>query len=262
MFSSSMYESLLQDGVALGGIRSLSVNLDGGFLAVILKLTKRFFCEILPDLFFKYPVGAVFSSGALILDLLSRKKSPLRVFLSLLTAIACLGVCFVPMDAWFRGIMAVCLLICDFVVIVSANGKSLFKKLLLLILAPTVLVPLAVTTELGPRLYYLPCLLLIALGMCALPDFSPRLEKAVTYISSFLLIGCMLFYGGIYIQIRAVTVERANAVTAAIESGADEVIMKKDPHKYWWGRNCGEERMGFFKEFYGIPDNITVIFEE
>ena len=72
----------------------------------------------------------------------------------------------------------------------------------------------------------------------------------------------MAFYGNIYFQIRSVTVARAEAVAVAIENGHDTVIMKKDPHKYWWGRNCGVERMAYFKEFYGIPEQMTVIFEE
>ena len=39
--------------------------------------------------------------------------------------------------------------------------------------------------------------------------------------------------------------------------------MKKDPTGYWWGRNpVSDERVVYFKEFYGIPRDMEVEFEE
>lgn len=261
MFSNSVYDSLIDEGVALGGVRALSFDLDSGILGMAHETLKRFFTRIFPEMFFRYPTAAVVSTGMLVWETLHSKRSVFKIILSAIAIALCVVVCIVPNGAVCCTPISICLFILDIVLIVQAGGENVGKKLMLLLSVPAVLLPLAVTTEFGPRLCYLPYMMLVAVGVCAMPTLSARFEQTIGAVFTVVLTVCVVFYIGIYTQIFSVTIDRAVAVSTAVESGASEVVMKKDPYKYWWGRNCGKERIVFFKEFYGIPENVTVIFE-
>ncbi len=262
MFSSSIYGSLLNNGVALDGIRTLSVDLSDGIFGAVRQISRRFFVDILPRLYFDYPIGGLFVTLSLTVSLLFARRSLWRILVS----VAAVAVSLMPVYAGggeiYCAVAAVCMILLHVLLIVILGGGMMKKRLFFLISAPLLLLPLAITPELGPRLYYLPYIFLLALGMSALPILPKKSGKTVTAILAVVLCLLVAFYGSIYFEIRSVTVARADALATAIETGADTVIMKKDPHKYWWGRNCGVERMAYFKEFYGIPEDITVIFEE
>ena len=261
MFSNSVYDSLIDEGVALGGVRALSFDLDDGIWGMICQTLKRFFTRIFPEMFFRYPTATVVSTGMLVWEVLHSKRSVFKIILSVIAAALCVTVCVVPNGAACCTPISICLFILDIVLIVQAGGKNVGKKLMLLLSVPAILLPLAITTEFGPRLCYLPYMMLLAIGVCALPTLSYRFEQTIGAVFAVVLTVCVVFYIGIYTEICSVTIDRAVAVSTAVKNGANEVVMKKDPHKYWWGRNCGDERMVFFKEFYGIPENVTVIFE-
>ncbi len=262
MFSSSIYGVLLTDGVALDGIRTLSVDLDGGIFRATVQILKRFFISILPGLYFDYPMGEIFVTFSLVTAVLFARRSLWRVLASAATAAVSLVVIFTDGGEIYRAVTAACLILLHLILVITIGGGMRKKRLFFLFSAPAVLFPLAVTPELGPRLYYLPYIFLLALGLSSLPIPSKKVGKAAIVILTVVLCLLVVFYSGIYLQIRAVTEARADAIADAIEMGADSVIMKKDPHKYWWGRNCGVERMAYFKEFYSIPESMTVIFEE
>lgn len=261
MFTSSIYNTLIESGSALGGIRVLAIDIHSGLFNMIREAFERFFTVILPDLFFAYPAIIAAASVVLIFGVLRRKASTGGIFISALTV--ALNVCVylgikTGLLLWAVPVM---LFVCMFILVLMSR-ENIGLKIFLLLSAPAVLLPLVITTELGPRLYFMPYLFIATLTIAALPPLAHSLRGWAAVVPAIALICCMFFYGRIYAEIRSVTVDRAEAIEEAIESGSNTVVMKKDVNEYWWGRTCGPERMGYFKEFYGIPEDIEVIFEQ
>lgn len=263
MFSSSVYDVLLAEGRALGGIRELTINLDSGLGTLVTQICNRFFTIIFPQLIFDYPVIFASASLALIFSALrSGKNTTSSIIISLITIVVNVLACLGTSDKTLWCVVPIILFLC-LLALIFLGRRNTVKQLFFLLSAPGVLLPLTITTELGPRLYFLPYIFMLALTVCAIPPLPENKRTVIsTGIVALCLSLCMAFYIGIYTEIRSVTVDRVKAVETAIRNGNEQVIMKKDIHKFWWGRNCGKERMAFFKEFYGIPENIEVIFEE
>ena len=258
ILSNALFGELLDNGRALGGIRSLSFDVGGGFPALLKAVSGRYFGTILPGLFTVHPVLTGFTAlSAMAGALTAKRKAAVSVPAALLTAV-CAVPLLSPIGEALRPYFAGAELLCwAAAALLSREYRG--GRLFVLLSAALVLAPLAVTSELGPRLYYLPCVLLAIYALSLLPALP---WKGVTGLLLLLFALSMAFYLFIYTEIHSVTVARAEAISAAVESGADSVTLPKDPYKYWWGRNpTAESRMGFFKEFYGIPPEMEVIFE-
>ena len=260
MFSSGIYDVLLAEGRALGGIRELAVDPSSGFAGIVSQICGRFFTTIFPGLFFDYPVVIAGASLALIFSALRRRPGAFTVIVSVLTVALNICACLGTADEILRRSVPLMLFLCLLTLILLAR-RNVGKLLFFLLSAPVVLLPLAVTTELGPRLYFIPYIFMLAIAVCAMPPLTEG-DRIATAVAALGLSLCMVFYAHIYVEIRSVTAARSEAIETAVKNGDRQVIIKKDVYEYWWGRNCGEERMAFFKEFYGIPENIEVIFEK
>lgn len=257
ILSNALFGELLDSGQALGGIRSLSFEVGSGFPALMKAVTERYFGTILPGLLTVHPVLTGFTALAAIAGALTAKrKAAASIPVSLLTA-ACAVPLLFPIGEALRPYAAGAELLC-WAASVLLQWEKAVRRLFFLLSAALVLAPLAVTSELGPRLYYLPCVLLAIFALSLLPELN---TKGVTGFLLLLFALSMAFYFFVYTEIRAVTVARAEAIQAAVRSGAESVTLPNDPYKYWWGRNpTAESRVGYFKEFYGIPPEMEVIF--
>ena len=266
MFSNDLYAALLQNGTALDGIRSLAFDVNAGFGEIAAGWAERYFCGILPQLVFTYRWLSVVLLLMLILGAAVRKKTPAMPRLFIVSAVFAAVICIYPFLGYenrtLNGVLAVAFLLAVSLMISSGFEKR-GKMLFLWLSAPGVLLPLIITTEIGPRLYYLPYILVAAVAVTALPGHvSKKTSGLISGILALSLVGCMVFYGRIYVEIRSVTVARQNAINYAVENNLDSVIMEEDKNKYWWGRNpTADVRVDFFKEFYGIPEDMEVIFE-
>lgn len=258
ILSNALFSELLDRGQALGGIRSLSFPVGSGFPVLVKAVAGRYFGTILPGLMAVHPTLTCFTAlSAIAGALTAKRKAAASVPVSLLTA-ACAAALLFPFGEKLRPYAAVAVIVCWGASALLQREKP-GRKLFFLLSAPLVLAPLAITSELGPRLYYLPCVLLAIFALSLLPALN---RKGVTGLLLLLLALSMAFYSFIYSEIRSVTVARAVAIHTAVEAEADSVTLPKDPYKYWWGRNpTAESRVGFFKEFYGIPPEMEVIFE-
>ena len=258
IFSNALFGELWNSGQALGGIRSLSFDVGEGFPALLKAVSGRYFRVILPGLFTVHPVLTVFTALSAMAGILTAsRKAAVSVPVSLLSAACAVSLLF-PIGDAVRPYVAVVELLCwAAAALLSREYRG--GRLFVLLSAALLLAPLAFTSELGPRLYYLPCLLLAVFALSLLPE---KNAKGVTGLLLLLLAFSMAFYIFIYTEIRSVTIARAEAIQAAVESGAESVTLPNDPYKYWWGRNpTAESRMGYFREFYGIPVGMEVIFE-
>lgn len=268
MFSGELYGVLLREGTALEGIRSLSFDPGAGFIEIILSWAERFLCDILPPLIFGYPWLISLLTAALILGAAASKKpakNPTPFFLSVIIALALCIYSFIGVESRELNAVLAVVFIAAVSLIIARGFEKSGKMLFLWLSAPSVLLPLIVTTEIGQRLYYLPYVLVATVAVSALPE---RLEgkvrdRAFTGVLALALLACAVVYGRIYWEIRGVTANRQQAIDYAVENKLDSVIMEKDENKYWWGRNpASKERIVFFKEFYGIPEDMEVVFEE
>lgn len=267
MFSSGMYGELFQNGTALSGIRGLSFNISGGFAETFLALSSRFFGEIFPRFFLEYPVLISILVVVLILSAAENRpriKSPRLLFFMCAYSVGfCVYAFFQCGNKVLNGALS-SLFFIALAVIISSVPRNKCLLLFLWSSVPAVLLPLSAVTELGPRLYYLPYIFTAASIMTALPCKAGRTAKILLSVTVALaLLCCMVFYTYIYSQIRSVTAAREAAISNAVEYRSGTVFIKKDPWKYWWGRNpSSEQRLDSFKKFYGIPEGISVILEK
>lgn len=262
MFSSPMYDELLASGTAADGVRRLTVGRGAGFGEYISVWGKRFFTVLFPAVFYHAPIAPACACAALIAAALKRRPGAGTALLSL--AAALLNVCFF---ADIRGTLlwlGPCALFLCMLGLVITGGGDVGKKLFFLLSVPAALLPLVVADEIGPRLEFLPYVFFMYLAVCSMPEPERRSARASAFAASLTALAlCAVFYTGIYAQIRSVTVDRMRAVACAVERGDSRVLMRKDPTKYWWGRNpVSEERLAYFKEFYGIPEDMEVVFEK
>jgi len=262
MFSSAMYGELLDEGRALDGIRKLTVTRGSGIQEFLRIWGRRFYRTLIMSLFCESPIAPNCVSLALIAAVLKRKVSGGTIVLSLLTVVLNVCIYFELEDTVFQWFLPQTLLVCLFVLIVMSREK-VAKKLFLLVSALAVMLPLVVAIETGPRLFFMSYVFLMTLAVMSFPETeSKRLGRAALCVSAAALAACFAFYINIFSQIRAVTAARAEAIASAVENGDSTVFIKKDPHKYWWGRDpVSQERVVYFKEFYGIPQDMEVIFE-
>ena len=261
ILSNALYGELLDSGRALGGIRQLSVDMGSGFPELLKSVLGRYFGTLLPGLLTVHPVLTGFTALSAAAGALTGKgRKSVTVPVSLLTL-----VCAAPLLPYADGRLlpfaAAGELVCWAASALLSRERA-GEKLFFLLSTALVLAPLSVTPELGPRLYYLPAVLLCVFALEMLPELKAKGVTGLLVLLLVLLVLCIGFYGFIYTEIRSVTVMRAEAIQAAVESNADSVTLPRDPYKYWWGRNpTGESRVPYFKEFYGIPPEMDVIFE-
>ena len=262
MFSSPMYDELMASGTASNGVRRLTVNRGAGIEEYIFVWGKRFFTVLLPTVFYHSPIAPACASAALIASVMKRKTTGFTILLSLITVI--LNVCIL---LGIRGVLlwaGPCVLFLCMLGLIIISGDGVGKRLFFLLSVPAVMLPLVVADETGPRLAFLPYVFFMCLALCSVPEPERRSVKApVLAVSVTAFVLCAVFYAGIYARIRSVTEDRERAVDSAVEHGDSRVLMKKDPTGYWWGRNpVSDERVVYFKEFYGIPRDMEVEFEE
>lgn len=257
ILSNTLYSELLENGQALGGIRQLAFSSDMGFFQLIKTVLSRYFKILLPGLMTVHPLLTVFLTLSAILGSLRAKRRLSVFFASSALSVVCTVLLLLPFGEALLPYAAVGELVAWGVLVFD---KKAIRNLLFLLSAALVIAPLSVTPELGPRLYYFPCVLLLTVTLSVLPN---RNSKILTVVIMLLFALSMAFYIYIYSEIRSVTVAREKAVNEAVSSNAEYVVMVRDKYKYWWGRNpTGESRIPYFKEFYGIPADMEVIFEQ
>lgn len=154
MFSSPMYDELVASGVAADGVRRLTVGAGAELGEYISVWGKRFFTVLLPSVFYHAPIAPACASVALIAAALKRKTTGFAISLSLVTA--ALNVCIL---LGIRGVLlwlGPCALLLCMLGLIIISGDGVGKKLFFLLSVPSVMLPLVVADEIGPRLEFLP----------------------------------------------------------------------------------------------------------
>lgn len=130
--------------------------------------------------------------------------------------------------------------------------------------APAVIMPLALITETGARLFFtsntilsLFAAQLLAMLLKNVPDSVCRRIFLLCLLCAAVLFG---HYGRIYYDIGACKSRRDALIAETIKKGADEIVLPAYPHReYLWEPDpTSPERWVFFREFYGIPEDVDI----
>lgn len=82
-------------------------------------------------------------------------------------------------------------------------------------------------------------------------------------LSAAALAALVLRFSVAYGAIGRVKAERQQLISAALDAGANEIVLPRFPYAgYLHGATpVGEEKLMYFKEFYGIPQDVDVLFD-
>lgn len=278
MLGSGVYQELWNDGNAVGGFRNVYINSNTDIVSAIVKC----FNQAIAMPYFIWEANWVINSvillllsgGLLCVSIRNSKKSG-YVF-----AAANVGFLFYFISSGILGLSvrwAVVLLVnaAYFLVVVAETvwlyrgDKAFLSKLLTVwICAPAVLAPLVVTNELGARLFFTSNVFLImfaAMLFVKVADDIPAPAVKLVHVCIPVAMVCMLMYWGkIYHDIGACKSERDAAISHAIATDADQVSLPRYPHgQYMWIPDpLNKKRLDFFREFYGLAQDVVVKFED
>ena len=145
-------------------------------------------------------------------------------------------------------------------VLLTAREKSRPTWLLLLAAAVGLLAPFALLRDSGARCAFLSAVVLMVLGASLLSDlpWSPLLQGAA-------LVGLaagLVFHLHAYAAIGRSEAIRQDQMAQAVAQGADQVVLPTEgwAYCYCWQRNPSQMRADYFRQFYGLPADMELVF--
>lgn len=273
MLYNPLYSELLSTGAAVQGVRRLVFSLNDSPLQILAAVTERFFCLILPDLFECYPaLWALVCAGGVWRAVRAGRPWFLVLPAALFSAFFLLC-CWVKTDNMRQGIqwpyplpflqvwgpIVLCLLLA----LTAATDPLRACRLpwLALLLAAIALVsPFSVLWDRGARCAFPSAVLLLLLGLSMLKDFPWHLPA--TAAATALLAAAVIFHIQVYQVIGGCSDLRAQLLQDALEQGKSSVILPTEDwsYFYFWERNPSKERTHCFRSFYGLPEDLELIF--
>lgn len=148
------------------------------------------------------------------------------------------------------------------------DSHSLKQLFTLWIAAPLLILPLVLTTETGARLFFNTNILLILFLLCLLMHCIPHITAARSTVlmrTIALSIGvCFIFHGIVYTSIGICKRNRAQIIATAIQESAEAITLPAYPFQEYlhWPNPNEDCRIDYFKEFYHIPLEVNITFEE
>jgi len=263
IFFNPVYGKLADTGHALGGIRNLSFPPGSGPAQMLEGICGRFFGELLPTLF---KVSLSFSLLLALITALALWRGRYRPLAALALWPAVYGaLVFFCYDAlpelfiqvggpvgWAIAIAAAAL-----------SGGDLPRRMLrmvLLLSGVAIIAPMSIVRELGGRLFLLTYLVT---ALTALDLAAPLLvRKPAAALCALLAAVQMFVWVGTYYDIAACSALRKELIQTAAAEGAGQVVIPTEDHEVvCWGRNpTADWRVDYYKQFYGIPEELEIIF--
>ena len=138
--------------------------------------------------------------------------------------------------------------------------QAKLRRLLLYSTAPLSLLFLSVTPLLCQRIYFFPMAVLVLSGADAASDLLTCRPGAA--FAAALTAALMIFWGGRSGVVLSCTQLRSRLMEQAAETGADTLVLPTDRYGDMWnGRNpLNIEYADYFRQFYRIDDDVTLIF--
>lgn len=281
MFSSSIYQSLFTTGTAIDGYRVIPmIGFDSFSYALsalrgqVLNLSVR--------LYFNNILLSMLVLVALLLIACNKKeKANVR---SCIVTVVVNCVLLVAFAVWYvydeqNAVHSILASYTQFALsviyccVIAVEVLFWFEKkrrgeLLVLWLSPLALVaPLLATGEYGQRLFFttnIAVLLFLVLVVSELLEVATTLTlKRAGVLVAFAAMLLFGFYGQMYSDIGACKTTREKLINEAVAMGRKVVEQPSFPHdEYLHGENPDAEwRVPYYKEFYGIPADVELVFE-
>lgn len=176
--------------------------------------------------------------------------------------------CFTVVDNYEMGIrtlLAGCFWLAVVWGIWKYTGKAKYEIVVLYISALIVSMPLLVANPIGPRCFYMAYILeVVVIGKLAGIAAESVLKSAFTpSIVGILLICVLAVYGHMAKGMGYVDRIRADIIKEALEDGKDVIVLPEIPYIAYHGMTIAEidSWENAFKEFYGIPMDVDVIYD-
>lgn len=284
MFSSNIYKSLLSSGYAVDEYRQLTFRADTGLFGVAASLVRKLAADIVPPLYLGSSVHCLILLFVLFMLTMHGKRPLSKRARTVFTVCdALLAIPFVlelfsfssRIDALHHrlAVAYAFLVSAAFFAVTAAqlicllDGRARGWALAFWVSAPLVVLPMAAVNTVGPRTFYTPLFfisLVILTVSAALISAAPvKLRRVLAGLSAAALAALVLRFSVVYGAIGRVKAERQQLISAALDAGADEVVLPRFPYAgYLHGATpVGEEKLMYFKEFYGIPQDVDVLFD-
>ena len=283
MFSSNLYGTLLSTGSAVGDYRQIPLLGDNSISQILMK-TAESIINLGNGLYFNNYVLCLFILLCLCRLISQRRNSSNLpwgkgfVCCNIVCAIVLTVLYFANNSqitifnhmhalAFMVSLAFFLLATIELILLFKFESQKLRCLLIIWLSAPMLIAPLVVTTESGSRLYFNSNLFLILIALIllgyAMPGFasafSVRVERAIAVTAVVLLI----FHGFIYAQIGSCKQARNTKIAETLANEHAEVILPAFPFTDYLHKPdpSNDDRVDYFKEFYGIPQHINVIFE-
>lgn len=261
MFLNHVFTGMLSSGTALNDLREFTFSLEDGIWAAAGAVLTEYFTALLP-LGLSFGLYLVWPSAIITACALWRSPAPPLAVLGL-APLVCGWWCVTgagPLPLW------ACSCIVWFLpgIALLAEETPWPEKgfrILLYLAAPLSLAPMAAINTRGGRLFLFPLVMLV---VTAARTAAPLLNRrAAALLAAAGMVGLMVLWGSRYVVVLSCTNLRNDLIAQSIDTGASPLVLPTDRYAQvvWWSRNCWDvECADWFRRFYHIPDDITLIF--
>lgn len=281
MFSSSIYSTLLSSGQAVDGYRQLTFRAGSGILYFVLSITRNIATRIIPPLYIGCYLHCIILLAALLA--LACVHTTLYKNFYILLDIVCISVFAAEFFGMSKlldslnhriAVALIALFSVFFFAVVFMQLQHLLKPYkslqiwaLIFWLAPPIIVfPMAAVNTIGVRTFYTSLffisLVILAVSSALLSECTTKLRCSLLAGSVVVILALIIHFSIVYNAIGQIKRQRDEIISVSVENEASVIVLPNFPYEsYLHGANpVGEEKMVYFKDFYGIPQKSTVIF--
>ena len=287
MFSSGIYKTLWETGYAVGTYRQLVYDRHQPVYVFLLNAGYQYLGSFLPAIVSNHKFLASIISFLLLLHILQKwqgkgtenAKGAKYLFLCIVNAVYSVYYLF----CYFRGVpeaitsikhlrpsldlLFLFVVSCEIVIIFYDRKDLLFSLLLTFGSTFVILAPMVIINTFGPRIFYTTDLCLILFCQILLASYLLEVKDCVyTPVLLGCLIICLLFglnIGSEFYSIGVVSRQRTSRIQQAVEMQESSLVLPQITSHYLWLPNPkSDERKEYFRAFYGIPEQVTLEFED
>lgn len=286
MFSSNVYHSLASEGQALGGYRAFTFEKGAGLFQNIRSVSKTMTEAVIPNIWEKNWIICIAVTLIMIFMIINAKKKANKIQKSVFIIMNIFYLIYFvmahidyhlhyqydqPLPLWhsFMNIGFFILVILELILFLHNKKENLLMAIVLWLCAPIIVAPLGLTSQnVAPRIYLTSSLFLalfilwilkIQLEICTVP-----VKKVMLLISTMIFSILLIHFGIIYYQIGNVKNQRLDIIENATQKKSTEIHLPSFPYEQylWFPDPTVPDREHYFKEFYGIDDSVSLIFNK
>lgn len=271
MFYNPLYRNLATTGAAPEQFRTLIFSVDDSIFEILKALLSMLLKQILPSLYETHPVLVLFLSIAVWLDLSPRFRGYtlllcIPMFFYSIGCFYCaaqmrLASNWVPASETLRMVGAVSFTALMLLSIFCSPRREKWHTLAFFLIGIALITPFAALGDIGPRCYHIShfCLLVAGCSCFNSRTFSVPV-KSVLCAALVLTCACLI---QVYAAIGSCSIVREELLQEARDSDADTLVLPSVDirYSYSWGYNPQHPiRAEHYREFYDLPEDITLIF--